>query len=64
MKYINFIQLGLMNNNGSFRIDVNLRASYQFLLPHSYRLIVTGSQDLLNLKDEENNIQGPHIIKC
>jgi hypothetical protein len=65
MKYVNFIQLGLMsNNNGSFRIDVNLRQTYQFFLAHSYRLIVTGSQDLLDLKEEENNIQGPHIVKC
>jgi len=65
MKYINFIQLGLMsNNNGSFRIDVNLRETYQFILSHSYRLVVTGSQNLLDLKKEEHNIQGPHIIEC
>jgi hypothetical protein len=64
MKYINFIQLALMNNNGSFRVDVNLHEMHQFLLSHSYRLIVTGSQDLLDLKQEENNIQGPHIISC
>ncbi|UJR26109.1 hypothetical protein I4U23_007455 [Adineta vaga] len=65
MNYINFIQLGLVKNtNGSFRIDVNLHEMHQFILAHSYRLIVTGSQDLLDLDEEENNIQGPHIIKC
>jgi hypothetical protein len=52
------------NNNGSFRIDVNLHEMHQFLFAHSYRLIVTGSQDLLDLKEEEHNIQGPHIIEC
>jgi len=64
--YINFIQLGLMNDNvnGSFRIDVNMQASYQYLLGHTYRLIVTGSDDLLDLNEEKNNIKGPHIIEC
>ncbi|CAF0722604.1 unnamed protein product [Rotaria sp. Silwood1] len=65
MNYINFIQLGLMNNNnGTFRIDVSLHEMHQFILAHSYRLIVTGSHDLLDLKEEENNIKGPHIITC
>ncbi|CAF0778127.1 unnamed protein product [Adineta ricciae] len=65
MKYINFIQLGLMKNtNGSFRIDVSLHEMHQFILAHSYRLIVTGSHDLLDLDKEENNIRGPHIISC
>ncbi|CAF0922888.1 unnamed protein product [Rotaria sordida] len=65
MNYINFIQLELMNNNnGSFRIDVSLHEMHQYILAHSYRLIVTGSHDLLDLKEEENNIKGPHIIEC
>lgn len=64
--YINFIQLGLVNENvnGSFRIDVNMQASYQFLMGHTYRLIVTGSDDLLDLHEEKDNFKGPHIIEC
>ena len=66
MIYTNFIQLALTNDhrNGSFRVDVNLHEKYPFFISHSYRLIVTSSADLFDLHEEENAIQGPHIIKC
>lgn len=63
---INFIQLAFSNtdHHGSFRLDVSLHDHDSFLSFHTYRLIVTGSHDLLDLNEENGNIQGPHIITC
>lgn len=66
MVLINFIQLALIdaNHTGSFRVDINLNEKYPFLISHSYRLIVTSSDNLLNMNEEIDQIRGPHIIDC